>query len=242
MSDDFVSVLNDVLGPVMRGPSSSHTAASHRIGKIARDLLGELPVSARFIFDPDGSYGKVYRQQGVDLALISGILDRSITDDGFKNSLSTARKLGIDVRFELQALKNAIHPNTIDLFLEGHSGRKLEARARSTGGGLIQFDSVNGWPVVITGKSHHCLIRIQKQDLPILRDTLEAVFPSVWTYQTGDGAILAHIQSATPFPADFEDRIRRDVADPDIRTCPPVFYPQHGEPIFRTGGDMVHYA
>ncbi|MGD2165628.1 MAG: hypothetical protein PVH50_08865, partial [Anaerolineae bacterium] len=63
-----VSVLNDVLGPVMRGPSSSHTAGAFRIGRIARDLLDGEPVSAEFIFDPGGSLAEVYRQQGSDLA------------------------------------------------------------------------------------------------------------------------------------------------------------------------------
>ena len=59
---EFVSILNDVMGPVMRGPSSSHTAGSYRIGRMARSLFGEMPLSVTIRFDPEGSYGRVYRQ------------------------------------------------------------------------------------------------------------------------------------------------------------------------------------
>lgn len=242
MCDDFISVLNDVIGPVMRGPSSSHTAASHRIGRIARDLLGEPPASALFVFDPDGSYGSVYRQQGVDLALVSGLLERPITDEFFKNSLFMAGEQGINILFELRTLKNADHPNIVDMFIEGKSGRKLEARARSTGGGLIQFDSVNGRPVVITGKSHHCLVEARKQDQSLLRDILAVFFPAVRPIQARNGSLLVNIRSAEPFPADFLKRMKRELTGPDIRTCSPVFYPQRGEVLFRIVEDMVDYT
>ncbi|MBE0713608.1 MAG: hypothetical protein IH583_14645, partial [Candidatus Aminicenantes bacterium] len=70
---EFRSIFNDVLGPVMRGPSSSHTAGSYHIGRLVRSLLGEDAATAAFTFDPSGSYAKTYRQQGVDLALATGL-------------------------------------------------------------------------------------------------------------------------------------------------------------------------
>ena len=65
----FISIFNDVLGPVMRGPSSSHTAGAYHIARLARDLAGELPRTIRCAFDPDGSYAPTYGPLGVDLAL-----------------------------------------------------------------------------------------------------------------------------------------------------------------------------
>ena len=69
---DFVSIFNDVLGPVMRGPSSSHTAGSYHIGRVARSLLGEPPVGAELAFDPDGSYAATFRTQSSDKAFAAG--------------------------------------------------------------------------------------------------------------------------------------------------------------------------
>ena len=76
-----ISIFNDVLGPVMHGPSSSHTAASVHIGTLARALLGEEPASAVLTFDPNGSYAQVYSQQGSDLAFATGLMGWAMTDD-----------------------------------------------------------------------------------------------------------------------------------------------------------------
>ena len=242
MKDDFISVLNDVIGPVMRGPSSSHTAASHRIGSIARDLLGEVPVSAVFVFDPDGSYGKVYRQQGVDLALVSGLLGQAITDEEFKFSLSRARNSGLDVRFKLQPLSGADHPNIVEMVLKGKTGRTLKARARSIGGGLIQFDNLNGWPIEISGKTHRVFIQARKKELSGLRMIVSDFFPSEWGVQTRGDAVFADIRSSKPLPDDFFDRIQTKIPQAGIMSCSPVFYPQAGDPLFRTGEEMIRYA
>ena len=80
-----VSILNDVLGPVMRGPSSSHTAAPFFIGTIARALLGEEPASVTLAFDPKGSFAQVYRQQGSDLGFTAGLIGMAITDEDRKS-------------------------------------------------------------------------------------------------------------------------------------------------------------
>src|SRR5512137_1065695 len=106
---EFISILNDVLGPVMRGPSSSHTAGSYHIGRLVRSLLGEEPARASFTFDPQGSYAATYRQQGVDLALAAGLLGWPITDARFAQALTLAPKLGLQVRFTVAPLAAADH-------------------------------------------------------------------------------------------------------------------------------------
>ncbi|MBM3297002.1 MAG: hypothetical protein FJY83_05310, partial [Candidatus Aminicenantes bacterium] len=149
---EFISILNDVLGPVMRGPSSSHTAGSHHIGRLVRDLLGEEPVEAEFAFDPAGSYAATYRQQGVDLALAAALLGWPITDERFARALILAPRQGLRIRFKIAPLEKADHPNTVAMDLVGRSGRTLRATARSIGGGMVEVTEVDGRPVRLDGK------------------------------------------------------------------------------------------
>jgi L-serine dehydratase len=149
---EFISILNDVLGPVMRGPSSSHTAGSHHIGRLVRSLLGEEPARAVFTFDPDGSYAATYRQQGVDLALASALLGWPITDKRFARALALAPKLGLRLEFKVAPLERPEHPNTVAIEVVGRSGRALRATARSIGGGMIEIIKVDGQPVRLDGK------------------------------------------------------------------------------------------
>ena len=130
----FISIFNDVIGPVMRGPSSSHTAGSFHIGATARMLLGEPPVRADFTFDRDGSYGETYRTQSADLAFATGLMDRSLTDPRFPKALDHARAAGIRISFRTGRLERCDHPNMVRIFLAVASGRTLDLLAKSTGG------------------------------------------------------------------------------------------------------------
>ena len=121
-----VSILDDVLGPVMRGPSSSHTAGSYHIGRLIRSLAGDDPVSAEFTFDPAGSYAATFRQQGVDLALAAGLLGWPITDGRFSRALALAPKQGLAVRFRVGRLEGAGHPNTVRAEVRTRTGGRLE--------------------------------------------------------------------------------------------------------------------
>ncbi len=147
------SILNDVLGPVMHGPSSSHTAASYHIGRLACDLAGGSPASALFRFDTDGSYVRVFRQQGSDLAIATGLLDRNITDDRFEDALEHAAQAGIDIQFDDAHLKDADHPNYVEIEITSRDGSTLTASAKSTGGGGITISRIDGRPVNLTGNA-----------------------------------------------------------------------------------------
>jgi L-serine dehydratase len=150
---DFISILNDVLGPVMRGPSSSHTAGSHHIGRLVRSLLGEEPARASFTFDPAGSYAATYRQQGVDLALAAALLGWPITDERFPKALAIAPRQGLKLVFKVAPLEKPGHPNTVAVELVAKSGRIVRATALSIGGGMVKVIEVDGRPACLDGKN-----------------------------------------------------------------------------------------
>jgi L-serine dehydratase len=154
---EHVSILNDVLGPVMRGPSSSHTAGSYHIGRLIRSLAGDEPASAVFTFDPAGSYAATYRQQGVDLALAAGLLGWPITDARFPRALALAPGLGLRLRFRIAPLEGADHPNTVRAEVRTRARGRLEVVARSVGGGTVEITAVDGRPVSLDGRSRAVL-------------------------------------------------------------------------------------
>lgn len=132
----------DILGPVMVGPSSSHTAGAVRIGRMGRTLLGGMPERARIgLF---GSFAETGRGHGTDMAIVAGLLGMRPDDMNIPRSFELAREAGLAWEFyELDSLRGA-HPNTALLTLRAPSGRELEMQAASTGGGRIRVDRPPG--------------------------------------------------------------------------------------------------
>lgn len=137
------SIFNNVLGPVMRGPSSSHTAAAVRIGLLARRLLEEEPVLAHFTFDPNGSLATTYRGQGSAMGLAGGLLGMDIKDSALVTAEETAAGKGLDIKYSIKEY-GAVHSNTYRAYIKGASGRELHLTALSTGGGIIRVTEIDG--------------------------------------------------------------------------------------------------
>ncbi len=237
------SILNDVLGPVMRGPSSSHTAGSYHIGLVVRALLGEEPVRARFTFDPSGSYASTYREQGVDLAFATALAGKKLTDEGFATALSRARKQGLRLDFRLARLRGADHPNTVEIVLEGASGLRLESRAQSTGGGTFLVDRVNGWPVRLDGRAHEILLfggRIPPSKVRSLGRG-SAAFHGPPQISTREGRSLVSFHFGSPEPGLLR-RLGSLTGVERILASPPVYYVQKGRPLFRSAREIVRIS
>lgn len=144
----------EVLGPIMVGPSSSHTAGAVKIGYIARKLLGEEPIKAEIYLH--GSFEATGIGHGTDRALVAGLLGMLPDDCRIPDSLELARELGVEVSFGVVNLKE-VHPNTAVLKLIGVNHRKLDIVGSSVGGGAIKICEVDGLPADFTG-SHPTLI------------------------------------------------------------------------------------
>ena len=137
----------EILGPVMVGPSSSHTAGAVRIGLMTRRLLGQKPVKARI-----GMYGSFLatgRGHGTDRAVVAGLLGMKPDDIRIPESFELAAADGLSFSFEEANLSGA-HPNTVLVEVEGDGGRELSVQASSLGGGRIMVNRLDGIDVNCT--------------------------------------------------------------------------------------------
>mgnify|MGYP005839428659 CR=1 FL=1 len=151
----------DIIGPVMVGPSSSHTAGAVRIGRVARALLGLQPVEA--IIKLHGSFAKTYKGHGTDKAIIAGLLGFQTDDLRIRNSMEFAAKMGMKYRFETIDLKG-VHPNTALIEVIDEKGNKISVLGSSVGGGNIEIKQVNGMDVEFTGQ--YTTLVIPHRDTP----------------------------------------------------------------------------
>lgn len=133
--------LFDIVGPVMVGPSSSHTAGAVKIGLVARTLLGEDVAKAEILFH--GSFLATGKGHGTDKAIVAGLLGYTPDDKRIPNSLELAKQAGVSCVFGSIDLGDA-HPNTVKLHLVGVSGKMLDMMAASVGGGRISVSEIDG--------------------------------------------------------------------------------------------------
>lgn len=145
----------DILGPVMVGPSSSHTAGAVRIGLIARRLLGGQPATAKITLS--GSFAATGTGHGTDRALVAGLLGMKPDDIRIPDSFALAVEQGLAFTFDKTELKEA-HPNTAILQLSTAGGRELEVQASSLGGGRIMVNKLDGINVNFNGDSPTLII------------------------------------------------------------------------------------
>ena len=131
----------DIIGPVMVGPSSSHTAGAVKIGRVARKLLGEEVSEAEILFY--GSFLATGKGHGTDKAIVAGLLGYESDDRRIPDSIDEAEKQGIKLSFGKLDISEA-HPNTVKLNLVGRTGLTLELLASSVGGGRITVNEIDG--------------------------------------------------------------------------------------------------
>jgi L-serine dehydratase len=152
------SIFNDVIGPVMRGPSSSHCAAAVRIGRIVRDLMDGEIEDVLIEFDPDGSLATTHASQGSDMGLFSGFLGWDSTDERLPSSPEAIREAGINVKINITPIE-ADHPNTYKMTVT-NSRENHTLTAISTGGGIIEVIEIDGVMVSVAGDYYETLIYV----------------------------------------------------------------------------------
>ncbi len=154
----IVSIFNDVIGPVMRGPSSSHCAAALRIGRLARDLLDGDLRHVSVVYDTCGSLATTHESQGSDMGLFAGLMGWTATDERLPRSPTLIRESGVRVDIAIRDLDDP-HPSTYHLTLaDDHAEHTLTAV--STGGGMLEVIEIDSFSVSIGGDYFETLIRL----------------------------------------------------------------------------------
>ncbi len=237
-------IFNDVLGPVMRGPSSSHTAGSYHIAAVGRAVLGAQPVRARLRFDPAGSYARVYREQGVDRAFALGLLGWPLTDSRFFRALDEAAAAGLSLTFVVEPLEAVDHPNVVEIELASAEGAVATLRAKSVGGGAIEVTRVNGWPVRLTGETYSVIAELRRDGEPVARRLIESDGAATdgTVCLEGDGSRLLVVPRVAPLGAGLFAQVLENTSVVMLREVPPLAFVKRGRPIFESAGEMLELA
>lgn len=214
----YPSIFNDVIGPVMRGPSSSHCAASLRIARICRDLMDEDIKDILIEFDPNGSLATTHKSQGSDMGLFGGFLGWEAYDERLPSSEKYLAEAGIHYTIQIIELSEK-HPNTYQITLSNNKeARRLTAI--STGGGMIEVVNIDGNKISIAGDYHETLIYCSNADgIQALLDANviydEAIF------HNGENPCL-QIKSQQPVPEDLCHEILQMDAVQAVKSLNPV--------------------
>lgn len=158
----MVSLL-DIIGPVMVGPSSSHTAGACRLGLLARCLVGGTPERARV--ELHGSFARTGEGHGTDKAIVGGLMGFRPDDERIRDALGIAEREGLDYKFEKTTLgeENEVHPNTVRITVE-RGDRSSIMVGSSLGAGRVLVTEIDGYPVEVTG--NYNTIVLVAEDVP----------------------------------------------------------------------------
>ncbi|MBT6603692.1 hypothetical protein HOB36_01235, partial [Candidatus Bathyarchaeota archaeon] len=238
-----VSIFNEVIGPIMRGPSSSHTAASYHLGKIIRDLLDGAPKQVIISFAKNGSYAEVYHQQGSDLGFATGIMGKEIVSDGFNDALINAENMGIDIQFKIKEFEQVVHPNTIHIAGSSYDGSEIDVLAKSIGGGAVQLDELDNWPVHITGDSYEIIIKFDTMKIDLIKSELggcDSILSSSESNRETQSLITQ--KTSTPPDENILKKLRETEGVSRVWCVNPFFYAPKGEVLFTCAQEMMSSA
>lgn len=171
----------DIIGPVMVGPSSSHTAGAARIGRVARSLFGRQPAWAEIRLY--GSFAETYMGHGTDVAIIGGLLDYDTDDERIRTAFQEAGRFGLKYEF-ITVDEEPEHPNTARVRI-GDADGEMELTGISIGGGKMEVTELNGFTLRLTG--HYPALLIVHHDRP-------GVIANVANSLAADGINIAHME------------------------------------------------
>jgi L-serine dehydratase len=199
MTLNYPSIFNDVIGPVMRGPSSSHCAASLRIGRLARDLMDARIDEVLIEFDPKGSLASTHVSQGSDMGLFGGLLGWEAHDERLVNAAREIQRAGIKTRIDIVDY-GAAHPNTYRITLQNKTDSH-QLIALSTGGGMVEIVEIDGVAVSMAGDYFETLVFVADNDDAVLKKIQDRFTAESYKLCRGGDTGLIEIKSRE-FPGD----------------------------------------
>jgi len=201
-------------------------------------------MSARFLFDPDGSYGKVYHEHGADLAFIAGLLGIALTDPRFPSMIDHASQHGLETSFSCEPIPGAEHPNTVVIECATSDGTALSVTAESIGGGSVEITRLGDWPLQINGCYHDVVVESEAgREVDILALLAPEDNETVEIEQLArDCLSLLHCRRFAPLGRDLIDQIRSLSGVREVWNTEPLFHVQRGLPIFSDAAAMATMA
>jgi L-serine dehydratase len=218
------SIFNDVIGPVMRGPSSSHVAAAARIGRLGRQMVKGHLTKAIVEFDLKGSLATTYHGHGSDMGLIGGLLGYEPQDERLPASIKIAKEEGLEVSFRLVEYE-APHPSTYRMTLFSDRNERVFTSSISTGGGMVLFQYIEGFEVSIAGDFNETLIFTSKIGLMDQIEKLlmeNGVRVDFMEQSTADGRWLIDIKTTQAIPIHLVNQIEQREEVEQVMTLSPV--------------------
>ena len=216
----YPSIFNDVIGPVMRGPSSSHCTAALRIGRICRDIMGGDLQHVLVEFDANGSLATTHHSQGSDMGLVGGLLGWDASDERLPDSERVIQQAGIEVDFRT-ANFGAVHPNTYRVTLTNASKRH-QVTAISTGGGMIKVIEIDGVQVSMLGDYHETLLVLDGDVSLLAQDLRDQLQVDYVLCLRQPGTQFVEIKSQDPLPSKALARLMGEHGVRDVKTISPV--------------------
>lgn len=235
-----ISILNDVLGPVMRGPSS-HTAGAYHLATLARSLLDAPVVEAEISFDPDDFYARTYRERGADRAITLGLLGYPLIDERFLQASELAQKQNLTIRFVTERLPEADHANSFRMRLKGRDGQETTVFGNSIGGGQVEVFLLDGWPVSLTGATHDILV---EADAATEGELIRLIRSDGFAHgeprcEQRESQTLIAIQRTGAPPSSLIDELRNRHDVRRVWHTRPLMFVKRGHPPFADGAEMV---
>lgn len=215
----------DIVGPIMVGPSSSHTAGAARLAKLASLICGKNIVKVEFILH--GSFAKTYKGHGTDKALVAGILKMDPWDDNLRNSFKIAKEKNIEIIFTEGDLGD-VHPNTVKFIMTRKDGTTSEVTGSSIGGGNIMISDIEGQEVEFRG-DYPTLITTHKDTPGVISKITTMLYTEninigsmkVYRGEKGTNATMA-LETDNPIPQNVIDKIKGISEIQKIRVINPI--------------------
>lgn len=215
----------DIIGPIMIGPSSSHTAGAARLAKVAGIVAGGKIKKVEFLLH--GSFARTYKGHGTDKALVAGILNMDPWDENLKKSFSIAAKKGIEFKFTETDLGN-VHPNTVKFIITKEDGSITEVTGSSIGGGNILIFNIDGQNVEFTGE--YPTILTKHKDLPgvvskissiLFKENINIANMRVYRDERGKMATMA-LETDSLIPENIVNKIKEIKEIENVKIINPI--------------------
>jgi L-serine dehydratase len=215
----------DILGPIMIGPSSSHTAGAARLAKVAAIVSGGNIKKVEFLLH--GSFAQTYKGHGTDKALVAGILNMEPWDENLKKSFEIAHEAGIEIKF-IETDLGDVHPNTVKFIITKEDGFITEVTGSSIGGGNILIFNIDGQNVEFTGERPTILT--QHRDLPGVISKISSVLfeeniniANMRVYRSGKGKMATMaMETDSIILEDVKDRIKNIAEIESVKFINPI--------------------